>query len=204
VQWVVLNGDAETGNTVIQMTPGLDAGPILGVDRVSIDPDETAGELEARLAERGGELVLRVIDELAAGSAKPQAQDKSQASKAPRLEKEHGLIDWSRPAVAIKNQVRALDPWPRAYTHWQRGAGEPLRLIVHRAQIVEGGSNPPPLAGSVPLPCPGTIIESGPRLLVATGEGALELLAIQPAGKRVMSAAELLRGYPLAPGDRLG
>src|SRR5690349_12967409 len=85
VQWAVLNGDAETGITVIQMTPGLDAGPILGVDRTAIDPDETAGELEARLAERGAGLTLRVVDQLAAGTATPVMQDKSQASKAPRL-----------------------------------------------------------------------------------------------------------------------
>ena len=195
VQWAVLNGDAETGNTVIQMTPGLDAGPCLGVDRVSIDPDETAGELEARLAERGGELVLQVIEELASGTAKPQAQDKSQASKAPRLEKEHGAIDWSRPALAIKNQVRALDPWPRAYTQWIRGAGEPLRLIVHRTQVADAATT----QGAEP----GVIIEAGPRLVIAAGDGALEIVAIQPAGKRMMSAGEFLRGYPLAVGHVL-
>ncbi len=191
VQWAVLNGDGETGNTVIQMTPGLDAGPCLGIDRVSIDPDETAGELEARLAERGGDLVLRVIEELASGTAKPQVQDKSQASKAPRLQKEHGLIDWSRPALAIKNQVRSLDPWPRAYTQWNRGSGEPLRLIIHRTQVVEN---------AIALAEPGAIIEAGPRLVVATGDGAVEVMAIQPAGKRVMPAGEFLRGYPLAVG----
>jgi methionyl-tRNA formyltransferase len=196
VQWAVLNGDAETGNTVIQMTPGLDAGPCLGVDRVSIDPDETAGELEARLAERGGELVLRVIEELASGTAKPQVQDKSQASKAPRLEKEHGVINWSRPARAIKNQVRALDPWPRAYTQWNRGAGEPLRLIVHRTQVVD--------AAAAQSAEPGVIVEAGPQLVIATDDGALEIIAIQPAGKRVMAASEFLRGYPLAVGEQLG
>jgi methionyl-tRNA formyltransferase len=200
VQWAVLNGDAETGNTVIQMTPGLDAGPCLGVDRVSIDPDETAAELEARLAERGGELVLSVIEALAAGTAQPIKQDRTQASKAPRLEKEHGLINWSRPALAIKNQVRALDPWPRAYTSWQRPSEprgssprEPLRLIVHRTQVVE--------ANSSELPFPGVIIEAGPRLVIATGAGALEITAIQPAGKRVVAADEFLRGYPLAAGQ---
>jgi methionyl-tRNA formyltransferase len=214
VQWAVLNGDAETGNTVIQMTPGLDAGPCLGVDRVAIDPDESAGELEARLSESGGELVLTVIGQLATGTAQPQSQDKTQASKAPRLEKEHGLIDWSRPATAIRNQVRAMDPWPRAYTHWQRGSGAPLRLIVHRvtrAGDEEGGP-------------PGTIVVAGrrkkvftpsssdehrppeyasddPRLIVATGDGSLEIITIQPAGKKVMSASEFLRGYPVAVGD---
>jgi len=193
VQWAVLNGDAETGNTVIQMTPGLDAGPCLGVDRVTIDPDETAGELEARLAERGGELVLSVIEALAAGTAQPIKQDRTQASKAPRLEKEHGVIDWSRPALAIKNQVRALDPWPRAYTQWNRGAGEPLRLIIHRTQVTD--------AAAAQTTEPGVIIEAGPRLLIATGAGALEITAIQPAGKRVMAANEFLRGYPLAVGQ---
>lgn len=205
VQWAVLNGDPETGNTVIQMTPGLDAGPCLGVDRVPVDPDETAGELEARLAERGGELVLSVIEALAAGAAQPVKQDRTQASKAPRLEKEHGLIDWSRPALAIKNQVRALDPWPRAYTSWQRPSEqrpsepggssprEPLRLIIHRTQVAD--------AAAAQSAVPGVIIEAGPRLIIATGAGALEITAIQPAGKRVMAATEFLHGYPLAAGQ---
>jgi methionyl-tRNA formyltransferase len=195
VQWAVLNGDAETGNTVIQMTLGLDAGPILGVDRVAIDPDETAGELEARLSERGAGLVLRVVDELETGTAKPQAQVKAAASKAPRLEKEHGAVDWSKSAAAIKNQVRALDPWPRAYTHWQRGAGEPLRLILHRVQAV---------AAPAPGAAPGTVVEAGPRLVVAAGEEAVEILALQPSGKRVMAAAEFLRGYQISLGAILG
>jgi methionyl-tRNA formyltransferase len=203
VQWAVLNGDAETGNTVIQMTPGLDAGPILGIGRVAIDPDETAGQLEDKLAQRGGELVLSVIESLAAGTSQPIPQDKAQASKAPRLEKEQGTIDWFKTALAIKNQIRALDPWPRAYTYWQRPNGDLLRLIIHRAQIPLIASLPTELTGSVPLPRPGDILETTPRLLIATGDGALELLDVQPAGKRVMTAAELLRGYPLAIGQRL-
>jgi methionyl-tRNA formyltransferase len=202
VQWAVLNGDAETGNTVIQMTAGLDAGPCLGVDVVPIDPDETAGELEARLAARGGALVLSIVDALAAGTATGVKQDRTQASKAPRLEKEHGAIDWSRPAQAIKNQVRALDPWPRAYTAWQRTSEpegpslrEPLRLILHRTAAIDPSPNPEVQ--------PGTVLDAGQRLLVATGAGALEILTLQPAGKRVMAASEFLRGYQLTPGQRL-
>jgi methionyl-tRNA formyltransferase len=194
VQWAVLNGDAETGNTVIQMTPGLDAGPCLGVDRVAIDPDETAGQLEERLSQLGAGLVLRVVDELEAGTTAPQVQDKRAASKAPRLEKEHGLVDWSREATTIKNQVRALDPWPRAFTHWQRDAGEPLRLILHRVQALDAS------AGH----SPGAVVESGSRLIVAAGQGVIEILQLQPSGKRVMAAAEFLRGYGLKPGDQLG
>jgi methionyl-tRNA formyltransferase len=193
VQWAILNGETETGNTVIQMTPGLDAGPALGVQRVAIHPDETAGELEARLADIGADLVLSIVDALEAGTAQPQPQDKAAASKAPRLQKDDGLIDWSRPAIAIKNQVRALDPWPRAFTHWQR-SGELLRLIVHRVRAIDAANS---------SAAPGTIVEAGPRLIADAGQGAVELLSIQPAGKRAMSAGEFLRGYPLQVGDSL-
>lgn len=194
VQWAVLNGDAETGSTVIQMTPGLDAGPCVGVDRVSIDPDETAGELEARLSERGAQLVLEVVEQLAAGTTKPIIQDKSLATKSPRLQKEQGLIDWSRSAQQIKNLVRGMNPWPRAFTHWQRAAGEPLRLIVDRAAIVESE------AGSH---TPGSVVAADQQLVVATGDGLLSLEKIQPSGKRAMSASEFLRGYQIKPGDTL-
>lgn len=193
VQWAVLNGDHETGSTVIHMTPGLDAGPCLGVDRVAIEPDETAEQLETRLAARGAPLVLQVIDQLATGTAVPLTQDAGHVTKAPRLTKEQGLIDWSRPALAIKNQVRGLQPWPRAYTSWMRTGGEPLRLIVHRVEI-SSESHPP--AG------PGTVLAVDKQLVLATGAENLRLVEIQPTGKRLMQADEFLRGYPVRVGDR--
>ncbi len=183
VQWAVLNGDDETGSTVIQMTPGLDAGPILGVERTPIDPDETAGELEDRLAELGADLTLQIVNQLAHGQTEPVVQDKSLATKAPRLQKSDGLIDWSRPATEIKNQVRGLHPWPRAFTFVPKEGGEPLRLVIDRAEIVVGEGKP------------GTVLESGERLLIATGEGAIELIKVQPAGKRCMAAGDFLRGF---------
>lgn len=194
VQWAVLNGDCETGNTVIRMTPGLDAGPTVGVDRVAIEPDETAGELEARLAERGAKLVLRVVDELAAGTEKPVEQDKNQATEAPRLTKELGVIDWTRSALEIKNQVRALQPWPRAFTDWYGNSGEPLRLIVHRVAIT---------GETYPDSEPGRVVSSAGELVVSSGDGFVRLLEIQPAGKRVMHAEEFLRGNPVQVGDQL-
>lgn len=194
VQWSVLNGDKETGNTVIQMTPGLDAGPALGVQRIPIDPDETAGELEDRMAQLGADLVLEVVKQLADGTTSPIAQEKSQATKAPRLSKEMGQIDWSRSAQAIKNQVRALQPWPRAYTEWQRAEGEPLRLIVHEVQLVDSPVTDKP---------PGTICNVDHGLQVSTGEGLLSLLTVQPAGKRAMRAEEFLRGNSVQVGERL-
>lgn len=197
VQWAVLNGDPETGNTVIQMTPGLDAGPILGTQVTPIDPDETSGELEDRLAERGGELTLRVVDELAAGTAEGSPQDKSLATKAPRLKKEDGLIDWTRPAFQIKNQVRGLQPWPRAFTFVPQAKGEPVRLVIDRVEIAISTEDVPLEKGP-----PGGVLEADKRLVIATGDGALEVLGVQPAGKRRMAAGDWLLGAKLEAGAR--
>ena len=202
VQWAILRGDVETGNSVIHMTPGLDAGPLLTQQRVPIDPDEDAAELEERLAEMGADAVLHAIDALENGTSQPIVQDKSQVSKAPRLKKEQGAIDWSRPALEIKNQVRALRPWPRAYTFWRRANAVPLRLNIDRVAVVappEGAGNSPPAA-----PTLGSVVEISPRLLIATGDGLLEIQALQPAGKRSMSAGDFLRGYRVGVGEQLG
>ena len=194
VAWAILRGEQETGNTVIQMTAGLDAGPCLAVERLAIDPDETAGELEARMALAGAELVLRVVDALDAHRAQPIEQDRAAVTKAPRLKKSDGRIDWSRSALEIKNQVRGLDPWPRAFTDWSRGGQTPLRMIVHTVAVT-GESRAAP---------PGTVMAAEKRLLVATGDGQIEILQVQPAGKRKMTAQEFLRGYPLRSGEKLG
>jgi methionyl-tRNA formyltransferase len=197
VQCAVLNGDAETGNTVIQMTPGLDAGPCLAQESTPIDPDEDAAALETRLAALGAKLVLRVVDELAAGTAKPIEQNPAAASKAPRLTKEHGVIDWSRPATEIKNLVRAVQPWPRAYTFWHRSDGPPIRLNIDRVHLAAGE-----LASASGHP--GQVLEASNRLLISTGDGVLEILTVQPAGKRAMSAADFLRGNRVSKGDKFG
>jgi methionyl-tRNA formyltransferase len=199
VQWAILSGDAETGNSVIQMTPGLDAGPCLGQQRTPIDPDEDAGELEARLADMGASLVLQVIEELETGTSRPIPQDKSLASKAPRLKKEQGAIDWSRPAQHIKNQVRGLRPWPRAFTFWKPANSAPVRLNIDRVALVPTTSELS--SGCAPS---GSIIAAATRLLIATGDTPLEILDLQPAGKRSMPAAEFLRGYRLTPGNTFG
>jgi methionyl-tRNA formyltransferase len=196
VQWAILRGEAETGNTVIHMTPGLDAGPCLGQQRTPIDPDEDAAMLESRLAKMGSALVREIVAQLAAGTTKPIIQDATQASKAPRLTKEQGAIDWSRSAQEIKNLIRAVRPWPRAYTFWHRRGAPSVRLSIDRANISSHFIEP--------NATPGTILQIDVPLLVATGNGALELLELQAAGKRSMSAAEFLRGNRLQMGDRLG
>ena len=130
INWAIYHGETETGVTVIHMTPQIDAGPCIAQARAAIDPDETAAELEARLAELGARLVCETIDLLEAGRAQPLPQDPALASKAPRLKKTDGLIDWTRPAAAIKNHVRAMEPWPKTYTFWHRPDGPPVRLIL--------------------------------------------------------------------------
>ena len=199
VQWAILRGEAETGNSVIQMTPGLDAGPCLGQQRTPIDPDEDAEQLESRLADMGADLVCQVLTDLAAGNAQPIEQDAQSASKAPRLKKEDGAIDWSRPALEIKNRVRALRPWPRAYTFWHRAEGTPLRLSIDRVQLAE-----PPHGEAASAAGPGEVAQATSRLLIAAGDGPVDVLEVQAAGKRPMSAAEFLRGNRVAVGDRFG
>src|SRR5262245_52645742 len=135
VQWAILRGERETGNSVIQVTAGVDAGPCFAQQRTPIDPEEDAGELEARLAAMGPEMILNVLDQLEAGTARRIEQAASLSSKAPRLKKEQGAIDWSRTSQEIKNQVLGLRPWPRAFTFWKQAGEEPLRLNIDRAAI---------------------------------------------------------------------
>ncbi len=199
INWALFNGEMQTGVTVIHMTPRVDAGPCIGQAITRIAPDETAVELEARLAESGGWLVRRSIDALAVGRWEVLPQDPALASKAPRLKKTDGAIDWRRPALCIKNQIRALEPWPRTYTFWHRGQGEPVRLILGLAGVVETESSPAAVA------TPGTIVEAaGDRLVIVAGQGAVAPRTIQPAGKRSMAIAEFLRGHKVQPGDRFG
>ena len=199
VQWAILSGEAETGNSVIQMTPGLDAGPCLAQQRTPIDPDEDAGELEARLAKLGAEAVLGVVEQLEAGTAQPVVQDKSLASKAPRLKKEQGVIDWNRTSQEIKNQVRGLRPWPRAFTFWHKPESEPLRVNIDRVAVI-----PSPSTIGSGCAAPGSVLEASNQLLLATGDGILAVDELQPAGKRSMSATDFLRGYRVTVGDRFG
>jgi methionyl-tRNA formyltransferase len=192
----IQNGETQTGVTVIRMTPQIDAGGIIAIARAAIGPEESAGELEARLARLGAPLIEQAIESLAAGTAAALPQDKAHVTRAPKLRKEDGLIAWSRPAQVIHNLVRAMQPWPVAYTTWQPRAAparESVRVIVHKTQPTEGTG------------APGEVIEaSGDLLAVAAGDGAVALKLIQLPGKKPLSAAEFLRGNRLFPGERLG
>ena len=183
----IQNGERESGVTVIRMTPRIDAGGMIAIARTPIDPDETAGELEAPPRARSG----RRSSPRPSPHSKPAPiqilpQDKALVTKAPKLRKEDGLIDWSKPAQAVHNQVRAMQPWPVAYTYWSQAASPdaaPVRLIIHASTPVEGQGPP------------GTVLEAqGDQLVVAAGTGAVRVLTIQREGKKAGSAAEFLRG----------
>jgi methionyl-tRNA formyltransferase len=198
VAWAIYHGEAQTGVTIIRMSVFLDAGEMLAQETVDISPEETAGELEGRLAIAGSRLAIQVVDQIATGTAKGIKQDKAQATKAPKLTKEHGVIDWRRNAEAVCLQIRAMQPWPTAYTYYHRAGQHPMRLIVARARAIhELGLS----AGA-----PGEVQSaSGLRLLVTAGQSSVvEILELQPAGKKRMAAADYLRGHPVQPGDRLG
>jgi methionyl-tRNA formyltransferase len=194
INWAIYHGEAETGVTVIHMTPQLDAGPCIAQARTAIGPDETAAELEPRLADLGARLICEAIDRLEAGRVEAIPQDATLAGKAPRLKKTDGLIDWSRPAAAIKNHIRAMEPWPKTYTFWHRADDPPFRLILGLVSVL-GAS----------LAAPGTVLEAaGNRLVIAAGNGAVMPASVQPAGKRPMSIDEFLCGHRVRPGDRFG
>ena len=197
INWCIYNGDETTGVTIIHMTPKLDGGPCLAKAETPIGPDETAEEIEPRLAELGVEPVHESIKMLEAWDGESQIgekQDPKLATKAPRLKKSDGLIDWSRSAKQIHNQIRAFQPWPGSFTNWHsEKLKQPMRLIVHCAKVIT----------QTPEQQPGHVVSVEKELVVQTGDGQLVITQVQPAGKRAMPVADFLRGKPPEPGDKM-
>lgn len=185
-------GDAETGVTLMQMDEGLDTGPIIARQAIPIRATDTAATLTADLAELGAKLLLDTLPPWLAGELTPYPQDDSLATLAPRLKKEEGAIDWTRPAVEIERQVRAFDPWPGTFTRGPRGQLKVLSVEV--ASEVDGPDQTEP----------GTVFKHRRGVYVTTGHGVLRLITVQPAGKREMTAEAMLNGQPELLGARLG
>jgi methionyl-tRNA formyltransferase len=206
VQWCVYHGDAVSGVSVIHLTPRLDGGPVLTQTALEVLPDETAGQLEERLSCLGAEAVRQAIELLARWDGRSPLgcpQDPARVTRAPRLQKAQGQIDWQRSAVDIRNQIRAFQPWPGSFTNYQRSAQQALRLIIVTAQVIDPDRWSLPTTQTAES-TPGQVILSDKNALwIKTGDGVLGLTKVQPAGKRVMEIEEFQRGYGVPVGTSL-
>jgi methionyl-tRNA formyltransferase len=201
IAWAIYHGETKTGVTIIRMTAGLDAGEMLAQEAIEILPQETAGELEARLAPLGARLALNVLDRMEAGPVAGILQDKAQVTKAPKLKKEDGLIDWTASAEQVCQQVRAMQPWPTAYSFFHRQGKPAQRIMIIRTKWVLVAAR---ADGKETRPGEVAQFAKPSLLFVHAGNGAVEIQELQPAGKKRMSAEEFLRGHRFKRGDHFG
>ncbi len=187
IAWAIIRGETETGITTFQMDPGMDTGDVLLTESTPIGPEETAGELSARMSVMGARVLIRTLDALDTLTAVPQ--DHARATVAPRLKKEDGWLRFGEPAASLVNRVRGTNPWPGAAVMTPAG-----RLLIWRAVAVPHASGADP----------GTLVVSGPgALCVAAGEGLLLPVQVQPENRKAMAWEDFLRGARLTAGARL-
>ena len=187
IQRAIIAGDAETGVDLMRMEAGLDTGPVAREIRAPIRPDETAGELAARLAALGAQLIAESLPELAAGRLAFHPQSAEGATYAHKIDKSEAAIDWSADAVAVRNRIHGLSPAPGAHSEIAIG-GRLERVKILRAEVVEGAGPP------------GAVVEAS--MIVACGDKAIRVVAAQRPGKTLISGAELMRGAKLDVGAR--
>jgi methionyl-tRNA formyltransferase len=190
VHRAVIAGDRKTGVTIMRVIKELDAGGMFAMADRRIDPDETSVEVERDLAELGARLLVHVVRQIADGRATETPQDASQATYAPKITKAEGRVDWSLPAERLHNLVRGLQPWPLVSARIANS-----RVLIHKTTV----------STAISPDRPGTVVRAeGDRLEIAAGDGrVLKVLALQPEGRRVMTAREFLAGRPMAPGLRV-
>ncbi len=199
IQWAVINGEAETGVTIMMMDAGLDTGAILEQAVMPISAEDTAGDVASRMAEIGGRLLVPTLQQWVAGSITPQVQNESQATLAPILKKEDGLLDWSQPASTLANRVRGLSPWPGGYTFVK---GERWGIWKVQAEEQEDSSS---ASSNHAHHEPGTIVGVNKQAIeVQTGNGVLRLVEIQPANKKRMAVAQYVAGHDITVGMLCG
>ena len=188
IQGAILAGMAETGISIMQMVPALDAGPVLHQVRTSVGPDETYGELALRLSELGALAIVEALALISADAAAPKEQDPALVTHAPKVARAAAKIDWTQSATEVSRVIRAYDPRPAAFT---TAHGSEVKLF--HPYLAEG------LSGNA-----GQILAAGDELVVACGEGAVRISEVQPAGRRRMAAGDWTRGRAVAVGDVLG
>lgn len=189
IQWAIVDGEAETGVSIMKMDAGLDTGPVVAEAHTPITDEDDSQRLHDRLATMGADLLIETVPDFAAGRIQPVPQPAVGATYARKIAKEDGRIDWSRPARAIFNQVRGFNPWPGAFTFVEL-AGRQRLFKIWRARPADSRGGRP---GEV-------VAASGDELVIACGEGALALVEVQLEGTRRMPAREFLSGHALARG----
>ncbi|MFB6249706.1 MAG: methionyl-tRNA formyltransferase [Salinibacter sp.] len=187
INHAIMNGETETGVTTFFLEPSVDTGDIILQRSMPIGPDETAGSVHDRMKELGGEAVVETVRQIEAGTVDPRPQDDTAATPAPKIHDEDGRVPWDASGEDVHNHIRGLSPYPGAWT-----MHDDTRLKLYRSRRADGSG------------APGAVLEADDRLLVACGEGAVEIVTIQQPSRQRLGAADFLNGYPLAPGDRLG
>jgi methionyl-tRNA formyltransferase len=192
IQSAILNGETETGVTIMKMDVGLDTGDILTQRPTPIRDDDNAATLHDRLAQLGAELLVETIHAYAVGQIQPRPQPHELATHVAKIKKEDGRIVWTQPARAIWNRIRAFTPWPGAFT-FLPGQTQPVLLKLWQAEVVTNGGSPGEIQAA-----------DKTGIVVGCGEGALRITSLQREGGRRLTAAEFLAGHPLPPGTILG
>ncbi|MEX2673090.1 MAG: methionyl-tRNA formyltransferase [Phycisphaeraceae bacterium] len=196
INWAMIEGEKETGNTVFALVEKMDAGDMLGQQATPIDPLETVGELHDRLAALGPDLVLRVLNDLEQGTAQPQPQDAARKTIAPKLSKADAWVDFAAPAEAVRNRIHGLTPWPGVRTKYRRpNETETHDLLLRRVEVITAQGEPGTMNAD-------GIIATGSSGGASGGGGGVALLEVQPPGKRAMSWSDFQKGHNLPIGTR--
>ena len=183
----ILDGRTETGVSTLWMDDGIDTGDVIAQRPVRIEEDETAGELSQRLSHAGADLLAETVAAIDAKTASRTPQDRNAGTYCRKLKKKDGVVTWAQSATQVARHVRAMTPWPGAFTDLVAEGRAPLRVLLERVRAV----------ADVPSGEPGSLQLDGKRLLAAAAEGSVELLAVRPAGKRPLAAADWWRGLRL-------
>ena len=187
INHAIMQGETKTGVTTFFLEPSVDTGDIILQKEMDIGPNETAGSVHDRMKVLGGEAVVETVQQIESGTVDPQSQDDSRATPAPKIHDDDCEIPWEQSGEDVHNHVRGLSPYPGAWT-----MHDDTRLKLYETRRAEGNGTP------------GEVIEAGDQLLVACGEGAVEVVMIQQPGRQRLGAKDFLNGYDLAVGDRLG
>ena len=195
VTHALLHGEKETGVTVFKLVGKMDAGPVISQSALAIKEDETAGDLTDRLAELGADLLVKTLALIEKGQLSLTDQDESRATLAPKLKKTDGRIDWAGPTTALRNRIRAMQPWPGAYTFLRKPGKGLVQINIMTNELCA--------QKTAVSPAPGEVLKAGSDgIVVATADGALRIIRLKPAGQKILTAQEFINGWRLKIGDK--